>query len=272
MPKLSIVTINYNNRNGLKKTIDSVIAQTNKDFEWIVIDGGSNDGSKELIEQHSDHFSYWASEPDHGVYHAMNKGIAKATGKWMLFLNSGDCFCNNNVLEKAFTHPFVGDVMYGNAYYVNPDGSYRIKRDPDVIGISFFLKQTLCHQACFIRSSILKESLYNEDMRIAADIAKWLQLMVEGYQFVHLDEFIVNFDTTGIGSQSTKENILERKLVIEKYIPRHILTDAQRIAKEESKWDHISRRNSLRRMCSIFYHCTLLLDNALSRFERWRKK
>ena len=76
--KLSIITINYNNKAGLQKTIDSVVAQTWRDFEWIIIDGGSTDGSKELIEQYQQHFAYWCSEPDKGVYNAMNKGIDKA--------------------------------------------------------------------------------------------------------------------------------------------------------------------------------------------------
>jgi len=83
--KLSIITINYNNCAGLKRTIDSVVSQSFKDYEWIVIDGGSKDGSKDLIEQYSDSFTYWVSEPDNGIYNAMNKGIEKANGEWMLF-------------------------------------------------------------------------------------------------------------------------------------------------------------------------------------------
>ena len=83
--KLSIITINYNNKAGLQRTIDSVICQTCKDFEWIVIDGGSTDGSKQLIEQYQSHFAYWCSEPDNGVYHAMNKGITHAKGEYLLF-------------------------------------------------------------------------------------------------------------------------------------------------------------------------------------------
>ena len=88
--KLSIITINYNNKAGLQKTIDSVICQTWRDFEWIVIDGGSADGSKELIEQYQQHFSYWCSERDDGVYSAMNKGICISSGDWIMILNSGD--------------------------------------------------------------------------------------------------------------------------------------------------------------------------------------
>ena len=88
--KLSIITINLNNREGLQKTIESVISQTFRDFEWIVIDGGSTDGSAELIKQYAAHFAYWVSESDKGIYNAMNKGIRQAKGEWLQFLNSGD--------------------------------------------------------------------------------------------------------------------------------------------------------------------------------------
>src|SRR5688572_27521016 len=100
MPKISIITINYNNLDGLKRTVDSVVNQTWQEFEYIVIDGGSTDGSGAYIESKSKHFHYWVSEPDKGIYNAMNKGIVKATGEYLLFLNSGDHFFNDTVLEK----------------------------------------------------------------------------------------------------------------------------------------------------------------------------
>ena len=111
--KLSIITVNYNNRDGLQKTIDSVICQTFKDYEWIIIDGGSTDGSRELIEQYQDHFAYWCSEPDKGVYNAMNKGIAKAKGEYVNFMNSGDCFADANVLERLFADGYDEDIIAG---------------------------------------------------------------------------------------------------------------------------------------------------------------
>ena len=100
---LSIITINYNNRDGLQKTIDSVISQSFNDYEWIVIDGDSNDGSREIIEQYCDRFAYWCSEPDSGIYNAINKGLSHATGEYVQFLNSGDWLYSDNILEKAFS-------------------------------------------------------------------------------------------------------------------------------------------------------------------------
>ena len=98
--KLSIITINYNNLEGLKRTVESVINQTSKEFEYIVIDGGSNDGSGAYIESKSEHIDYWVSEPDKGIYNAMNKGIAKASGEYLLFLNSGDHLFSNRGKNK----------------------------------------------------------------------------------------------------------------------------------------------------------------------------
>ena len=88
--KLSIITINYNNCSGLEKTIQSVIKQSFTDYEWIVVDGGSTDGSKELLEKYQNHFAFWVSEPDNGIYHAMNKEMQKATGDFCLYINSDD--------------------------------------------------------------------------------------------------------------------------------------------------------------------------------------
>ena len=112
MQKLSIITINYNNFEGLNRTLKSVINQNLKNFEYIVIDGGSTDGSKELIEKYADKISYWVSEPDRGIYHAMNKGIVKASGEYLLFMNSGDLFYNNFILNEVIDDISKYDLIY----------------------------------------------------------------------------------------------------------------------------------------------------------------
>jgi glycosyltransferase involved in cell wall biosynthesis len=99
--KLSIITINYNNAEGLKRTIESVTGQTFRDFEYIVIDGGSTDGSTDVINEYADHISYWVSELDKGIYNAMNKGVAAAHGEYCNFLNSGDIYYNNEILANV---------------------------------------------------------------------------------------------------------------------------------------------------------------------------
>src|SRR5574344_588656 len=113
MPVISIITVNKDNCAGLKFTIDSVLCQTFKDYEWIVIDAASTDGSVELIKQYQEHISYWVSEPDGGIYAGMNKGILKATGEYILFLNSGDLLVNNEVLQSIVDLSLLGDVVLG---------------------------------------------------------------------------------------------------------------------------------------------------------------
>ena len=98
---LSIITINYNNRDGLRKTIESVIAQSCKDFEFIIIDGASTDGGVDVLKEYDRHIDYWSSTPDNGVYNAMNKGVKIARGRYCIFMNSGDTFHDEDVIKNA---------------------------------------------------------------------------------------------------------------------------------------------------------------------------
>ena len=110
--KLSIVTINLNNVAGLHETIISVLNQSSADLEYIIIDGGSTDGSAELIKEYSDRIYYWVSEPDSGIYNAMNKGIRKASGEYLLFLNSGDALASDNIVEEVFRADHNEEILY----------------------------------------------------------------------------------------------------------------------------------------------------------------
>ena len=165
--KLSIITVNLNNRDGLQKTIDSVVCQTFSDFEWIVIDGGSTDGSKELIEQYADHFAYWVSEPDKGIYNAMNKGIRASRGDYLLFLNSGDWLYKDNVLESVFLSNPTEDFVYcddgGSTGMVANGGS------PSVIDFRFLYTYTICHQTIFHNRRLFDTGLYDENYKIVSD-------------------------------------------------------------------------------------------------------
>ena len=102
MAKLSIITINLNNKEGLEQTIKSVHSQTHLDIEHLIIDGGSTDGSLDIINKYADKLYYWVSESDKGIYDAINKGIDKATGEWLSIMNSGDIFCDNTTVEDVF--------------------------------------------------------------------------------------------------------------------------------------------------------------------------
>lgn len=115
--KYSIITVNYNNKEGLRNTIESVIHQTYRDFEFIVIDGGSTDGSAEVLKEYDSQITYWVSEKDKGIYNAMNKGIAKATGDYLNFMNSGDCFYDEGVLGRVARVETDADFIVGRDYH-----------------------------------------------------------------------------------------------------------------------------------------------------------
>lgn len=121
--KLSIITVNLNNLEGLKRTYESVVCQTFTDYEWIVIDGGSTDGSREFIEQHQDKFAYWCSEPDKGIYNAMNKGIIHAQGEYLNFMNSGDCLACEETLARVLVPNHTEDIIYGVTVNNHRNGS-----------------------------------------------------------------------------------------------------------------------------------------------------
>ena len=153
--KLSIITVNYNNLRGLKKTVESVKNQTYQEFEYLVIDGGSTDGSVAYLKDKEITFDYWVSEPDKGVYQAMNKGIKKATGDYVLFLNSGDHFLNNKVLEKNMQFIQGEDIIYFNLQVVE-NGKTFIKEYPKTLSFSYFVKDTLPHPATFIKKEVFR--------------------------------------------------------------------------------------------------------------------
>ena len=230
--RLSIITINYNNCEGLKKTIDSVLAQTCNDFEWIVIDGGSTDGSRELLEQHASHFDYWVSEPDKGIYNAMNKGIDHAQGDYLLFLNSGDWFYNNTSLQRCFAHDFNADVMYGDCVFHHVDREVKC-RYPSELTFELLYRSSLAHCCSFIRREALAREHYNENYKIVSDYEFWVKLVFAGGSFCHLDEFVSVFDTTGVSSTNHGLDRAERKQVLSHYVPAMVAADYDRLGTME---------------------------------------
>lgn len=202
--ELSIITINLNNKEGLQKTIDSVASQTWEDFEWILIDGGSKDGSKDLIEENQAHFSYWCSEPDKGIYNAMNKGAEKATGDYLLFLNSGDALHGRSVLERVHSAGFHGDIVSGQA--IRMDNGELLRRYDEDILLQLY-KDTLNHQATFIRRALFEGIRYDESLSIVSDWKFWLEaLVIRRCSFETLDFVVSEQDMMGISySESFKE-------------------------------------------------------------------
>ena len=216
--KLSIITINLNNKDGLQKTIDSIVSQTFKDFEWIVIDGGSTDGSRELMEQYADHFTYWVSEPDKGVYNAMNKGIRVAKGEYLQFLNSGDWLWNETALERCFSHGFTADIAYGDVYFYRENG-FNERRYSDHLSLRYLYKTAICHNSTFIKRVLLANELYDESLKIVSDWKFFLIQFMNGKSFEHINEFVISFDKSGISSVNKELLEQERSDVLKRTLP-----------------------------------------------------
>lgn len=227
MPKLSVITINYNNADGLQKTIQSVLAQNFEDFEYIIIDGGSSDGSKAIIEDQADSLAYWVSEMDAGIYNAMNKGIKKATGDYLLFLNSGDYLFNDEVVKEIFAQGNEADIIYGNLVAEKEDSTRTEWILTKELSPSYFISSSLPHSSSFIKRSLfLNHGLYSEHFKIVSDwefFFKATQKYKCSYQHVPL--FASVFTLGGISTK--QENIklrLEEKLeVFKKNFPAFLL-------------------------------------------------
>lgn len=219
MKKLSIITINYNNCLGLSKTLESVINQTITDFEWIVIDGGSSDGSRELIEGNKQHMTFWCSEPDTGIFNAMNKGVGKASGEYCLFLNSGDRLHSNTVIEDVLPLLCGEDFICGDECVV--DSLYnkiRIRKNPDVFEKFHLLVGCLWHQSTFIRTSLLKERPYEETISIVGDWeTTFYQLVINNKTYKHIPVLISDFVIGGV-STDLKSAGEESRRIIDKYL------------------------------------------------------
>lgn len=225
MPKLSIITINLNNCEGLNNTLKSVVAQSFTDLEWIVIDGGSTDGSCELIEQHSNLFSYWVCQPDSGIYNAINKGIAHASGDYIQILNSGDTLFEETTLEKLFLNNLDADINYGDALLHYPDGSTIDKHYPDSVSLNYFIHDVINHQATFFKRQVFDSHPYDEKYLIASDWAYCLEAVCRGLRFQHIHQTIVNYDNSGISAQWSERQIREREDILNTYIPTHLKPD-----------------------------------------------
>ena len=164
--KFSIITINYNNCEGLRRTIESVVNQTCRDFEYIIIDGGSTDGSVDVIKQYANQIDYWVSEQDKGIYNAMNKGVVVSKGEYCLFMNSGDCLYNDSVICDVLSQGLDADVVAGSVVYI--DGE--INESPKNITFdTFYFGGWVNHEASFIKKEIMIRFPYDENYRIVSD-------------------------------------------------------------------------------------------------------
>ncbi|SEA25773.1 glycosyltransferase family 2 protein [Pedobacter hartonius] len=217
--KISIITINYNNVSGLEETILSVSKQNYENIEYIVIDGGSYDGSREILTKYNHVIDYWVSEQDAGIYNAMNKGINIATGDYLLFINSGDMITADHVIEEAVKIGLYEDLVCGNLWFIK-ESSRREWVTPDSISFQTFLTSTIPHPCTFIKKTLFNTiGLYNEQHKIVSDWEFFLLATCKyNCTYKHINLFLTDFNEEGISSNpenfslidKEKENVLKK--------------------------------------------------------------
>lgn len=270
MKKLSIITINFNNRDGLRKTIESVVNQTWQDFEYIIIDGGSTDGSVEVIKEFADRIDYWISEPDKGIYNALNKGVAAAKGEYCNFMNSGDCFYAPDTLEKVFDSAPTADIVCGNTY------SDHFFSSPDEITFDFLFNASICHQCAFIRTTMMQKYGYDEHYKIVADRKFFVQaFLLENCSYTHINQTIVKYDISGLSSTNPTLARFEHSCMLEELVPLRILQDYG-VAKNGalyrcSIYDKLFIEIRARNYSKLVYTATTILLRLIALFKKSAK-
>jgi len=268
--KLSIITINYNNVVGLEKTMKSILNQTSNDFEYIIVDGGSIDGSKDKPKQfvNNKHAIRLLIEPDTGIYNAMNKGIRMAKGEYVQFVNSGDCLVDKLVTERMLDklsqcneHP---QIFYGNMLKQLTNGLFRDKgfagRQPTMLD---FYRGTLNHSPAYIKRDLFDTfGLYDESLKIASDWKWYMQTIIFGnVKPVYADIDVTLFDMTGISTLNRTLDKAERKAVLEILLPKAILDDYEQYAFSIEQWKRIHRYKLIAKSYS-------LVERILFKFEK----
>jgi len=217
--KISVVTVTYNAAHLLKATIESVISQTYKNIEYIIIDGDSTDNTDCLLRQYNEKIAYWISETDNGIYDAMNKAIEISSGEWIIFINSGDYFATNDVIEKIFISEIQSDVdfIYGD-YIKSHNGKYTVVRARPLS--LMWQRISFSHQSLFSRTSLMKERPFNTKYRVVSDYENYFKRYMEGRKFQRVSFPISIFLTGGYSEINFTRRTYERWRIIRKYHPK----------------------------------------------------
>ena len=279
--QLSIITINYNNAEGLRKTLASVASQTYADIEHVIVDGGSTDGSVEVIREYEQSLTSrlsplasrlkWVSEKDTGIYNAMNKGIRMATGDYIQILNSGDMLFDAHVTQRMTVHleqinsqheEPIG-ILYGNMIKVNAAGEVVGRSGYTEYSLRQFYSSTLNHDCAYIRKDLFEEyGLYDENLKIVSDWKWYLQAIGLGRvkpEYVDIDVTI--FDDGGISETNLALRNKERRQVLEELLPPAVLWDYDMHAFE------MEQMNRLRRW--KLYPLVYFMERVLFKLEKW---
>lgn len=211
LPKVSIITVCFNSAASIERTILSVIRQDYANIEYIIIDGGSTDGTVDIIKKYESKIARWISEPDKGIYDAMNKGIDYATGDYVNFMNAGDILYGNDVISSVFGANSLDDVIYGDALMVTEHCTYRQRPLP----LSDFRKTLpFCHQASFARMSHMKTVKFDLSFKSAADYNFMYLLWRNEATFAYIPCVIAEFDARDGFSAKNKKLVLHEISVV----------------------------------------------------------
>jgi len=224
MTKLSIITICYNEQKYIRTTCKRIVSQSFQDFEWIVVDGGSTDGTLDILEIYKDRMNIFISEKDNGSISAVNKGIQKAKGEYVLQIHGGDYLSSDDVLEKVQQYLYLNkDILYGDCGIITEEGiptSKFIAPPSEDIGEYFFCQNNICTPSTFIRKELFQlYGLYDEQYKVVTDWEKWIVFNKNSVSFYKIPEMITCFRLGGI-SNSPKyrsQHMEERGIVLKKH-------------------------------------------------------
>jgi putative colanic acid biosynthesis glycosyltransferase len=208
---VSIITVVRNNTAGLSRTMDSVLFQDYPSLEYIVVDGASTDGTRELLERGAERVSRWISEPDSGIYEAMNKGARLASAEYLLFMNAGDCFASSDAISRMLIPRPTAELLWGDCIIHGARGEeYDSARD--VIG-RLHKQMMVCHQSLFIRRTALLQRPYDESLRIAADYDFFCDRILAGASWEHRPFPVSRIDDKGVSAQVFRTSIREKRRI-----------------------------------------------------------
>ena len=214
-PRFSIITVVYNCVASIEETIRSVIDQEFSSFEYIIIDGGSTDGTLDVIRQYQSHLSFWLSERDNGIYHAMNKGLDSAKGEWINFLNSGDKFTSAGILDQVssvINDNNEMDVIYGDiSVFKNGVKTERIAGKPGNKHRMYF-----CHQSAFVKANVMRTFRFDESFRLSSDFLFFKQCYYAKNNFLKIEHVLVCFDVNGLSNTQRIKGLLENIEIVKR--------------------------------------------------------
>ncbi|MBE7179112.1 MAG: glycosyltransferase [Mucilaginibacter polytrichastri] len=218
-PRLSIITVVYNNVEDIGRTLRSVTGQTWPHIEYIVIDGASTDGTLEMLGKFSDKISTLISEPDKGIYDAMNKGLRLVTGDYVLFMNSGDELYTPDTVERVFQTAPDADIYYGETEMIDAEGrslGRRRHRAPAVFTYkSFRYGMSVSHQAIYIRRSLT--GFYDPEYLLSADIDWILSAVKNARKIVRVEGYVAKYLVGGLSKKRHRQSLIERFKIMRKH-------------------------------------------------------